>query len=325
MQVKATYKIRKNGKQEVFEGSIEDVRKWLRQNSVTSTDAMKREGYQVLELDEFWGLVSDFPEFSLTEREGRGVLRSKMHKSKILFVTGLCLVAIALGVLGYTHWIPAFQETLDRKKFESEVASAESRIAIKFAEKIKELEQQVSATNAKNASALAKIKSLEDEKRALGVEISFKDQRIAILTSQVTEDAQRIRNLGERASASDSVAKSNQEEARKLRLETERLQQKVVQVSRALPIKVDWADAVIGRSKILQLRNPSLQDLELLITISCANGDTKVRTIVVKSGETRSSRWAAELDHDLMPGETVVLTHAQQPNDYDALRIPVPE
>jgi hypothetical protein len=318
MQVKATYKIRKNGKQEVFEGSLEDVRKWLRQNSVTSTDAMKREGYQVLELDEFWGLVSDFPEFSLTEREGRGVLRSKMHKAKILFVTGLCLVAIALGVLGYTHWIPAFQETLDRKKFESEIASTESKIAVEFAQKIKELEQQVSATDKKYASELEKNKFLEGEKRA-------QDQRITKLISQVTEDAQRIRNLEVRASASDSVAKSNQEEARKLRLETERLQQKVVQVSRALPIKVDWADAVIGRSKVLQLRNPSLQDLELLITISCANGDTKVRTITIKSGETRSSRWAAELDHDLMPGETVVITHAQQPNNYDALRIPVPE
>jgi hypothetical protein len=53
------------------EGDFAEIVGWLRENRINSDDDLRRLGYAVFEKDELWARVKDFPEFNLSDREGR--------------------------------------------------------------------------------------------------------------------------------------------------------------------------------------------------------------------------------------------------------------
>jgi hypothetical protein len=326
MQSKATYKIRKNGKQDVFEGSLEDVRKWLRQNSVNSSDAMRREGYQILELDEAWGLVSDFPEFGdMTEREGRAMLKSGLRLHRRLLWLGFLLSALGFGLLAYGIWIPRYVENLDRKGYEERIGAQEALAVAKYSDKISQLTKEIADTNSALAKAKGDVDKLSAELELANIAKRTKDGQIAADARTRTSDAATINSLNARLSSIESERNRLRSDNESLRTEVVSLKKRVAQGNRILPIKVEWNDAVIGRSKVMILRNTSLEDMEVSLTIEDSDGNRKVRRVSVKSGSSKSSRWNPnEFDHEFVSGETVVLASFNRRDDFDETREIVP-
>lgn len=197
MESKPVYKIRKNGKQDVFEGTLDDVRKWLRQNSINSADEMRRSGYAVLELDEFWGLVSDFPELSMTERQGRGVLLSKIKAAKRTMAVAVLLALGAIALYAYIYLLPSYSESLDRSALLAKIEEAKSSGARAIEQLKKEHAQDIEARQVAVSDAENKAKQGKDEAgRQLAKAQQEKDQveaKLSAVTSRANQAEDRLR------------------------------------------------------------------------------------------------------------------------------------
>jgi hypothetical protein len=315
MQTKATYKIKKNGKQDVFEGSLEDVRKWLRDNSINSSDAMRREGYQVLELDEFWGLVSDFPEFGMTEREGRAALVRKSKTSSRVFVVGILLSLAGLGLMLFYQWLPKYLEPSTQASLKQEVTDANARLkqglldAERKAKELIERERLAAAQALKNSDVrINEINALKADKEksadALRGELSATRQSLARANAEINK----------LTSESDTL----KQKLEPLRRERDVVAEKLSKIQRRIPINVTWRNAILGGYKVMIIRNHSENDIELSLVIKCINGDVLTREVKVSSGFAVETGRGENVVYEFKAGEEVIVTVKNRLNDFDA-------
>lgn len=324
MEPKPIYKIRKNGKQEVFEGTLEEVRKWLRQNNISSSQEMRRQGFSVLEHDEFWGLVSDFPEFSMTERQGRAFMVGKVKSAQRLLALAVLMAIGSLGFFVYTQILPAFAETLERDKYQARIDKLVRDAELLEKARLKDI-QDIETRHAQREAELREENGAVKQKVAeLSREIVGIRSKLVASVNEANSSKQSLREKTDEVFRLNGALTEARDRIKVLNNNNDRLQSEVRSVGRKIPIIVTWENAIIGRGKVLNLRNPTVDDLEVRLLIYSANGDTKRRDVVIESGKTLSTRWVS-VDHDFVPGESLVISHATRPGDFDEITYSVPE
>lgn len=304
MQTKATYIIKKNGKQDVFEGSLEDVRKWLRENSINSSDAMRREGYQVLELDEFWGLVSDFPEFEMTEREGRAALVRKFRTASRVLVFGIILTLTGLGLIIHFQWYPNYTEPATHASLRQDVVDAENK-----AKELIERERLAAAQVLKNSDV--RINEINAQK-------ADKEKSADALRGELSATRQSLAGANAEINKLSSEAEILEQNLVPFKRERDIATEKLNKIQRRIPINVTWRDAILGGYKVMVIRNYSENDIELSLVIKCINGDLLTREVKVPSGFAIETGRGENVVYEFKAGEEVIVTVKSRLNDFDA-------
>jgi len=156
---KPIYIIKSRNGQILIQGDFSAIVSWLREKRIKNDDDLKRDGLHVLEKDELWGRVSDFPEIrkasdshelNFTEREGRRALaHAKKRTIRISIFAGVILLAGIL-LIAYDQLLPRYSEAkkLDEataaidsaKKSEQQAIQRAKEFETKFNQKIKDTE-----------------------------------------------------------------------------------------------------------------------------------------------------------------------------------------
>ena len=121
---KPVYCIKSRGGRIEKEGDFATIEAWLKENRITSDDDLRRLGFHVLERDELWARVKDFPEFNLTDRQGRRALRRARNRAYLSMVAGIIFVAIGFALICYDQLIPRYTESNRVDEAKAEARSA---------------------------------------------------------------------------------------------------------------------------------------------------------------------------------------------------------
>lgn len=121
---KPVYCIKSRGGRIEKEGDFTEIVGWLRENRINSDDDLRRLGFQVLERDELWARVKDFPEFNQTERQGRRALHRARNRAYLSMVAGVIFVAIGFALICYDQIIPRYTESNRVDEAKAEARSA---------------------------------------------------------------------------------------------------------------------------------------------------------------------------------------------------------
>lgn len=121
---KPVYCIKSRGGRIEKEGDFTEIVGWLQENRINSDDDLRRLGFQVLERDELWARVKDFPEFNQTERQGRRALHRARNRAYLSMVVGVIFVAIGFALICYDQIIPRYTESNRVDEAKAEARSA---------------------------------------------------------------------------------------------------------------------------------------------------------------------------------------------------------
>lgn len=121
---KPVYCIKSRGGRIEKEGDFATIEAWLKENRITSDDDLRRLGFHVLERDELWARVKDFPEFNQTDRQGRRALRRARNRAYLSMVAGIIFVAIGFALICYDQLIPRYTESNRVDEAKAEARSA---------------------------------------------------------------------------------------------------------------------------------------------------------------------------------------------------------
>lgn len=165
---KPVYCIKSRGGRIEREGDFDTIQAWLKEERITSDDDLRRLGFHVMERDELWGRVKDFPEFNRSEREGRRALNRAKNWNYLCMVAGIIFVGIGFALICYDQLIPRYTESnrVDEAKAETRSAKELERIAY---DKLKQARDEAAASlkekDAANLRSVALLKKQLDESR----------------------------------------------------------------------------------------------------------------------------------------------------------------
>jgi hypothetical protein len=339
MEPKPVYKIRKNGKQDVFEGTIDDVRKWLRQNSITSSDEMRRAGYAVLELDEFWGLVSDFPELAMTEREGRGVMLAKMRSAKRLMLAAVILLLSAVGIFAYDQWLPKVSVSLQKSEYENRIADKERIIKDTLDAKGKEIvtglqslkdvhKRELESLNNEHRREIAEKeatisdlkKKLSLQQESLANELQVKEKEAERKIAESLDDKKRADDAELRAAERGQVVAKLTKQNSDLTAENEKLKNR----KGAMPIAANLERKILGGYK-LHVWNFSSFDYTVQVVVkgAASSGKTYTKSITINP-LVGTKPGLADVDENIESGDTVFIKPLSE-EWLDNIELSVPE
>lgn len=242
---KPVYCIKSRGGRIEKEGDFATILAWLSENRITSDDDLRRLGFHVMERDELWARVKDFPEFNLSEREGRRALTRAKKWNYLCMVAGLIFVGIGFALICYDQLIPRYTESnkVDEAKAETRSAKELERVAY---DKLKQTREEAAAAlkekDAANLKSVALLKKqLEESREEL-------NQALAQKQGELKDARGKLDDLSGRVSS--DLASANRRVAQLTRLlEEERKEAAVAQK----PLKDKLAE--------LQARNDALYSL----------------------------------------------------------------
>ncbi len=242
---KPVYCIKSRGGRIEKEGDFATIQAWLSENRITSDDDLRRLGFHVMERDELWARVKDFPEFNLSEREGRRALTRAKNWNYLCMVAGLIFVGIGFALICYDQLIPRYTESnkVDEAKAETRSAKELERVAY---DKLKQAREEAAAAlkekDAANLKSVAQLKKqLEESREEL-------NQALAQKQGELKDARGKLDDLSGRVSSDLSSANRRVAQLTRL-LEEERKEAAVAQK----PLKDKLAE--------LQSRNDSLYSL----------------------------------------------------------------
>jgi hypothetical protein len=214
---KPVYCIKSRGGRIEKEGDFATIEAWLRENRITSDDDLRRLGFHVLERDELWARVKDFPEFNLTERQGRRALTRAKNWNYLCMLAGLVFLGIGFALICYDQLIPRYTESnrVDEARAEAKSAKELEKVAYEklrqareetaavlkekdaaVRKSIDQLNKQLDETREELSQALAQKQGelknaqgrLDDLSVKISADLAAANRRIALLTKQLEEE-----------------------------------------------------------------------------------------------------------------------------------------
>jgi|LakMenEpi03Aug12_release.lakeMendotaPanAssembly.Ray.scaffolds.fasta_scaffold160626_2 biopolymer transport protein ExbB/TolQ len=249
---KPVYCIKSRGGRIEREGDFDTIQAWLNENRITSDDDLRRLGFHVMERDELWGRVKDFPEFNRSEREGRRALTRAKNWNYLCMVAGLIFVGVGFALICYDQLIPRYTESnrVDEAKAETRSSKELERVAY---EKLKQARDEAAAAlKEKDAAHLRSVallkKQLDESREELNLALDQKQGELKDARGKLDDLSGRVSS--DLASANRRVTQlTRQLEQLTRQLEEERKEAAVAQK----PLKDKLAE--------LQSRNDSLYSL----------------------------------------------------------------
>jgi biopolymer transport protein ExbB/TolQ len=249
---KPVYCIKSRGGRIEREGDFDTIQAWLNENRITSDDDLRRLGFHVMERDELWGRVKDFPEFNRSEREGRRALTRAKNWNYLCMVAGLIFVGIGFALICYDQLIPRYTESnrVDEAKAETRSAKELERVAY---DKLKQARDEAAASlKEKDAAHLRSVallkKQLDESREELNLALAQKQGELKDARGKLDDLSGRVSS--DLASANRRITQlTRQLEQLTRQLEEERKEAAVAQK----PLKDKLAE--------LQSRNDALYSL----------------------------------------------------------------
>ena len=175
-----TYFMRSRAGEVLGPFTLQEVIDQLAQRKITNDGEIRRQGWEILEKDELWGRVRDFPVFGHSGPAGRQELHAlKVRARKALFVGGALLLA-ALALFVTLFFLPyqeaqeglqkaseltakAKQDNLEfQKRLDAEVAVAKKQWNAEFDQNLKKWEADLAVHSERLAQSRADLKKAED-------------------------------------------------------------------------------------------------------------------------------------------------------------------
>ncbi len=207
---KPVYCIKSRGGRIEREGDFDTIQAWLNENRITSDDDLRRLGFHVMERDELWGRVKDFPEFNRSEREGRRALTRAKNWNYLCMVAGLIFVGIGFALICYDQLIPRYTESnrVDEAKAETRSAKELERTAY---DKLKQTrEETATALREKDVATRKAIdlmkKQLDEVRDQLSASRDELNQTLAQKQGELKDARGKLDDLSGRVSADLAAA-----------------------------------------------------------------------------------------------------------------------
>ncbi len=207
---KPVYCIKSRGGRIEKEGDFATIQAWLKENRITSDDDLRRLGFHVMERDELWARVKDFPEFNLSEREGRRALTRAKNWNYLCMVAGLIFVGIGFALICYDQLIPRYTESnrVDEAKAETRSAKELERSAY---DKLKQTrEETATALREKDVATRKAIdlmkKQLDEVRDQLSASRDELNQTLAQKQGELKDARGKLDDLSGRVSADLAAA-----------------------------------------------------------------------------------------------------------------------
>ncbi len=207
---KPVYCIKSRGGRIEREGDFDTIQAWLNENRITSDDDLRRLGFHVMERDELWGRVKDFPEFNRSEREGRRALTRAKNWNYLCMVAGLIFVGIGFALICYDQLIPRYTESnrVDEAKAETRSAKELERTAY---DKLKQTREETAiALREKDVATRKAIdlmkKQLDEVRDQLSASRDELNQTLAQKQGELKDARGKLDDLSGRVSADLAAA-----------------------------------------------------------------------------------------------------------------------
>ena len=243
---KPVYCIKSRGGRVEKEGAFAEIVAWLEERRIRSDDDLRRLGFYVLERDELWAQVRDFPEFKLTERQGRQGLRSAMRRAFWAITSGIILALLGVTLITYDQLIPRYTES-------ARVGEAETLAKIAKDSEAEALRRQNSAREERDTfkRLLEKAQaSLNDETKSKARLRDDYDAQIAQLKADASAQLAQMRDQGDALKGTESQLQAI---SRTLRSDKAELQRQLDATKAELKEKrnlvVHWMDRALASEK----------------------------------------------------------------------------
>ncbi len=235
---KPVYCIRSRGARVEKEGSFAEIVAWLEERRIRSDDDLRRLGFSVLEKDELWAQVRDFPEFKLTERQGRqGLSRAKVRAFWAMSL-GVVLAAIGSTLIVYDQLIPRYTES-------SRVGEAQTQAKVAQASEVEAIRRQNAARDERDA-----LKRLLESAQA---NLNDQNKKLSSLQAEFDSQQSRLRDQGDALKGTETQLQTL---SRTLRTENDRLRSQLDSARAELKEKgalaTLWMDRALASEKNLE-------------------------------------------------------------------------
>ncbi len=267
------------------EGDFAAIVGWLRENRINSDDDLRRLGYAVLEKDELWARVKDFPEFNLSDREGRQALGKAVGQAKLFKWVGVVALLVGCGLIAWNQAWPRYVES-------AKVADSEQR-----AEDAKVAADQVKAAADATMKDAVRIKvaakKAEDDSRKVVAELTIELNKAKVDRSMAIRDRDATQAEKDRALATvaEQISSATDSLAKKLNAETadrKKLSAQLAEIRETLPLlcRYHWTPALFGRDAYeFGYLNYSTETLNVRFKITRADGSVLERSFKVPPGD----------------------------------------
>ena len=284
-QEKPIYCIKsRNGRTEM-EGDFAAIVGWLRENRINSDDDLRRLGYAVFEKDELWARVKDFPEFNLSDREGRQALIKAGKQANLSKWFGVVALAVGCGLIAWNQAWPRYVESA--KVADSEQRAEDAKVAA---------DQVMSAADAAMKEAVrikVAAKKVEDDSRKIVDELTIELNKAKVDRSMAIRDRDATQAEKDRALATvaEQISSATATLAKKLNAETadkNKLSAQLAEIRETLPLlyRYNWTTALFGRDAYeFCYLNYSTETLNVRFKITRADGSVLERSFRIPPGD----------------------------------------
>lgn len=171
---------------------------------ISNDGEMRRQGWEVMEKEELWGKVKDFPVFGYAGPTGRHEVYALKSKAKTVWAVGIALLVITLVAFIGMFFIP-FHEAEEKMDEAKALAAKAKEDNASF---LKRLEAEVAAAKKLwTAEFESNLKKWEADKAKVVAELAKSSQ--ALRTTEIklaTEKANVLRLEGELSVSRDSLS-----------------------------------------------------------------------------------------------------------------------
>lgn len=195
---KPVYSIKSRGGQVVKEGDWSDINAWLREKRITSDDELRRLGFYVLEKDELWARVKDFPEFPNTERQGRQSLYRARNRAYVSMAVGIILGVLGFILICYSQLIPRYTESNKVGEAQAEARSAKELEKTAYA-KLNQVRVEAEASRREIEAATAKeVAQINEQLKTTQARLN---QALAKTTGELADAKGKLKDVAGRVAA----------------------------------------------------------------------------------------------------------------------------
>lgn len=216
------YFLRSRGGEVLGPFTRQEVSAQLAARKIDNDGEIRRQGWEVLEKEELWGKIKDFPVFGYAGPTGRQEVYALKAKAKTLWATGIALLVITLAAFIGMFFIPfreaelkmdaakeladkAKADSLDfRKRLDQEVAAAKKQWTTEFEANLKGWESDKSK---------ALVELLKTKQALTSTEIKLATERAKVMELEVALNAAKAARSSAEEGARASVASAKRSEA----------------------------------------------------------------------------------------------------------------
>ena len=186
------YFLRSRGGEILGPFTRQEVSAQLAARKIDNDGEIRRQGWEVLEKEELWGKIKDFPVYGYAGPTGRQEVYALKAKAKTLWATGIALLVITLTAFIGMFFIP-FQEAEIKMDAAKELAAKAKAESVDFRKRV---DQEVSVAKKQWSTEFeANLKSWESDKSKAVAELIKTKKALADAETKLDSERSKIGEL----------------------------------------------------------------------------------------------------------------------------------